>query len=133
MLPYSVLGDKYSRVIYPGWEKNIYADYEAKCSRDLLTYNMGAIKMCYENVISESKSISIAAYGLLPEEIIIKEIEGKLTVKSAPKIKTTVQSNLSLSYTLKNVKLDSITLMLGVLTLDFVDTENVVIHAVNGG
>lgn len=85
----------------------------------------------YENVVSEAKSISVAAYGLEPDEIIVKEIEGKLTVKSTPKVKTNVQSNLNLSYTLKNTRLDSITLMLGVLTLDFVDTENVVIHKVN--
>lgn len=115
-------------------KSNIYFDCEARRNYDAIQYlNWGVKTMCYENVISETKSISVPAYGLLPEEIVIKEVDGKLTVKSAPKVKANVQSNLNLAYTLKNVKLDSTTLALGVLTLDFVDTENVVIHKVNNG
>lgn len=116
-------------------KSNIYFDCEARRNyEDMNQYlNWGIKTMCCENVISETKSISVPAYGLLPEEIVIKEVDGKLTVKSAPKVKTSTQSNLSLSYILKNVKLDSTTLALGVLILDFVDTENVVIHKVNKG
>ena len=117
------------------YKSNLYFDYESIRNYDAMYpyLNWGVKTMCCENVISEAKSISVAAYGLLPEEIVIKEVDGKLTVKSAPKVKTSTQSNLSLSYTLKNVKLDSTTLALGVLILDFVDTENVVIHKVNKG
>ena len=118
-----------------GYKSNLYFDYmPLKTYNDMSPYlYWGAKTMCCENVISEAKSISVAAYGLLPEEVVIKEVDGKLTVKSAPKVKTNTQSNLNLSYVLKNVKLDSTTLALGVLTLDFVDTENVVIHKVNNG
>ena len=118
-----------------GYKSNIYFDYESLMYYDAMRPYLywGVKNMCCGNVISEAKSISVAAYGLEPEEIVIKEVDGRLTVKSAPKVKTNVQSNLNLSYTLKNVKLDSTTLMLGVLTLDFVDTDNVVIHKINNG
>lgn len=118
-------------------KSNIYFDCEARRNYEdmnqYLYWGAKTMSMCYENIVSEAKSISVAAYGLLPNEIIIKEVDGKLTVKSTPKVKANVQSNLNLSYTLKNTKLDSVTLALGVLTIDFVDTENVVIHKVNNG
>lgn len=118
-------------------KSNIYFDCEARRNYEdmnqYLYWGAKTMSMCYENILSGTKSISMPAYGLLPEEIVIKEADGKLTVKSAPKVKANVQSNLNLAYTLKNVKLDSTTLALGVLTLDFVDTDNVVIHKVNNG
>lgn len=117
------------------YKSNIYFDYMSK-GYEAMYYpylNWGAKNMCCENVISEAKSISIPAYGLSSEEIIIKEVDGKLTIVSNSSGVSSCRASLSKSYTLKNVKLDSTTLMLGVLTLDFVDTDNVVIHKVNNG
>jgi hypothetical protein len=116
------------------YKSNIYFDCEARRNyEDMNPYLYWGTKMCYENVVSEAKSISIAAYGLSSEEIIIKEVDGKLTIVSNSSGVSSCRASLSKSYTLKNVRLDSTTLSLGVLTLNFVDTENVVIHKVNNG
>ncbi len=118
-----------------GYKSNLYFDYESIRNYDAMHpyLNWGVKNMCCENVISEAKSISVPAYGLSSEEIIIKEVDGKLTIVSNSSGVSSCRASLSKSYTLKNVKLDSTTLALGVLTLDFVDTENVVIHKVNKG
>lgn len=84
-----------------------------------------------ENVISEARVVTLAAYGLRHDEIIIKEIDGKLTVKTKYIGEKPLRSTLNLAYTLKNVTLKSSTLSLGVLTLEFVDNDNVTYHKVN--
>ena len=93
--------------------------------------NVSVMNVSCENVISEAKVVTLAAYGLRHDEVVIKEIDGKLTVKSNPIGKKPLCSTLNLAYTLKNVTLKSSTLSLGVLTLEFVDNDNVTYHKVN--
>ena len=88
--------------------------------------------MC-ENVISEAKTIYLAAYGLMYDEIIIKEVDGKLTIKTAQKGVNPngyLVATINTSYTLKNTTLKSSSLSKGVLTLEFEDTPNVTYHKV---
>jgi hypothetical protein len=83
----------------------------------------------YNETISGSKVISLPAYGLRHSEILVKEIDGFLTVKNKAGV-TGYCATVDKKYLLKNVKLNSSTLSLGVLTLEFVETENVVNHLV---
>lgn len=84
-----------------------------------------------ENVISEANVVTLAAYGLRHDEIVIKEIDGKLTVKTKYIGERPLRATLNMTYALKNVTLKSSTLSLGVLTLEFVDNDNVTYHKVN--
>jgi hypothetical protein len=79
--------------------------------------------------ISGPKVINLPAYGLRHSEILVKEVDGVLTVKNKAGV-TGYCATVDKKYALKNVKLNSSTLSLGVLTLEFVDTENVVNHTV---
>lgn len=110
----------YSYNPYINWNSNYYS------KGTTMTMNVS-----YENFISEAKVVTLAAYGLRHDEVVIKEIDGKLTVKSNPIGKKPLCSTLNLAYTLKNVTLKSSTLSLGVLTLEFVDNDNVTYHKVN--
>lgn len=138
IIDYETWGGLYSQVqrsADKGYKSNLYFDYESIRNYDAMYpyLSWGVKNMCCENVISEAKSISIPAYGLSSEEIVIKEVDGKLTIVSNSSKVSSCRASLSRSYTLKNVRLDSTTLELGVLILDFVDTDNVVIHKVNNG
>lgn len=121
----SILGNKYAYAAYPysysSWGKsNFYLDMEGRSKI-----------MLYENTISKESSVSIPAYGLTADQITVKEVDGKLTITSKGDEKVTCKSFLNTTYTLKNVTLKSTKLELGVLTLEFIDAPNVIIHKVN--
>jgi hypothetical protein len=95
---------------------------------DIFMNNYGTSLSCTVT-ISEPKVLNLPAYGLRHSDILIKEVDGVLTVKTKAGL-TGYFATLDKSYVVKNVKLSSSTLSLGVLTLAFVDTENVVNHPV---
>lgn len=79
-------------------------------------------------VISEPKIVEIAAYGLGQDEIIIKEIDGIITVKN--KKVDRFHAEINKKYTLKNTKLTGVSLYQGVLLLSFDDGEDVIYHEI---
>lgn len=83
----------------------------------------------YAETVSEPKVINIPAYGLRHSNIKIKEIDSTLTVKTKDKI-AGYHADINKTYNLKNVKLNSSNLRLGVLILEFVDTKDVINHEV---
>jgi len=80
--------------------------------------------------INSPQIVNLTAAGLRHSDIEIKEIDGNLSVKVKSEGLKGYYSNLNNQYTLKNVKLLSSKLSLGVLTLEFVDSENVVRHKI---
>lgn len=96
--------------------------------KGITNYNT-SYTLTVNDTISGPKIINLPAYGLRHSDILIKEVDGVLTVKN--KLGGSGYcATLDKKYALKNVKLSSSTLSLGVLTLEFVETENVVNHAV---
>lgn len=94
-----------------------------------LIMNTYTYSATFNESISEPKVINLPAYGLRHSDILIKEVDGILTVKTKTGL-TGYFATLDKKYSVKNVKLNASTLSLGVLTLQFVDTENVINHAV---
>ena len=95
---------------------------------DIFMNNYNYAVSCNET-ISGPKVINLPAYGLRHSDILVKEVDGVLTVKNKTGV-TGYCATVDKKYALKNVKLNSSTLSLGVLTLEFVETENVVNHVV---
>lgn len=83
--------------------------------------------------ISAPRILQLPAYGLRHDEIKIKEIDGVLTIKSEPVDKTKYYASIYKTYTLKNVVVQNKTLVAGVLSIEFVDAENVIHHTINEG
>lgn len=96
-----------------------------------LSYGGWATTGSLSEIISSPKVIKQPAYGLRHDEISIKEIDGVIIIKSTPVDKNKYCASINKSYTLKNVVFKSSSLALGVLYVEFVDSENVVIHKVN--
>jgi len=90
-----------------------------------------AVTQCVSNntIINSPKTINLTAAGLQKSDVEIKEVDGQLIIKTKSGL-TGHYTSLNQTYDLKNVKLSSSTLKLGVLTLEFVDTENVVRHEI---
>ena len=82
----------------------------------------------YNQQISKPSTIELPAYGLDKSDIVIKEIGGELTVRSSSDRKTKV--TLDKIYKLNNVLFKEARLELGVLFLEFIDSENVKRHEV---
>lgn len=76
-----------------------------------------------KTVISEPKTIELAACGLEASDIDVKQIGDEVTVKS--KKVDRFHTEFCKVYTLQNTKLVSQTLKNGVLTLTFNETEDV--------
>lgn len=96
-------------------------------------YSIGTTVAVGPETISEPRIVQLPAYGLRHDEIKIKEIDGVLTVKSEPVDKTKYVATINKSYALKNVIIQSKTLSFGVLSVSFVDSENVIHHTINEG
>lgn len=90
---------------------------------------MNNYTLTVNETISGPRVITLPAYGLRHSDILIKEVDGVLTVKTKSDL-TGYYATLDKKYGIKNVKLASSNLSLGVLTLEFVDTENVINHTV---
>ena len=84
-----------------------------------------------KTVISEPKTIELAAYGLETSDIDVKQIGDEVTVKS--KKVNRFHAEICKTYTLQNTKLVSQTLKNGVLTLCFSETEDVKHYGINAG
>lgn len=114
------------------WGNNLnHPMYYHYSPNDAMFYGRWAVSASLNDVISAPKIINQPAYGLLHDEISIKEIDEVLTIKSMPTDKSKYCASINKSYTLKNVVFKSSSLSLGVLTIEFVDSENVIIHKVN--
>mgnify|MGYP003440712330 CR=1 FL=1 len=102
---------------------DIFLNTEGKIMNTTLT------SWVVSNNIDSPRIVNLTAAGLQHSDIEVKEVDGQLTVKTKSGL-TGHYTNLNQTYNLKNVKLNSLTLKLGVLTLEFVDTENVLRHTI---
>ena len=84
-----------------------------------------------KTIISEPKTVELAAYGLETSDIDVKQIGDEVTVKS--KKVDRFHAEICKMYTLQNTKLVSQTLKNGVLTLCFSETEDVKHYGINAG
>jgi hypothetical protein len=119
------------------WSINFNNDlYKAKI-QEMNNYFIPYTSVSYVSsgpeTISEPRILQLPAYGLRHDEIKIKEIDGVLTVKSEPVDKTKYTATINKIYTLKNVIVQNKTLVAGVLSVEFVDSDNVVRHTINEG
>lgn len=109
-------------------------DYYIPLSNYYIPYTCANISCTTSTeTISAPKILQLPAYGLRHDEINIKEIDGVLTIKSEPVDKAKYCTTINKTYTLKNVIIQSKTLSFGVLSVSFVDSENVIHHTINEG
>ena len=78
--------------------------------------------------INQPTILEIVAYGLKKSDIEIKEINNELQIKSKSTRKT--NANINKVYKLSNVVFKEAYLELGVLFIEFVDSENVKRHEI---
>jgi len=113
---------------YPYTNKNMDIIYNTE--RKLMNFtSSNFITMNVNYTIESPKTVHLTAAGLRHSDIEIKEVDSKLHINTKSGLKG-FYTTICAVYDLKNVKLHSSTLSLGVLTLEFVDTDNVVRHTV---
>lgn len=118
----------YYPYMYSNKNCDVYLDIEGKfMGTGQLGWSLASTPVY--NSINSPRTINLTAAGLRKSDIEIKEVNGQLTVKTKTGL-TGHYTNLNQTYNLKNVQLDSSILKLGVLTLEFVDTGNVVRHEI---